>query len=128
MNHPEHERADVDIRGIVRFLVGLIVGCALAVLVLNFLWRGWTSAGPAAPLTGWDAVRVTPTGPVIGATPINERLGYQQRDQERLSTYGWVDRGAGKVRIPIAEAIRAVASGARIDARATEPAAKEKKQ
>ncbi len=41
-----------------------------------------------------------------------ERAKVQQR--ERLESYGWVDRQAGVVHIPIAEAMRLVASGARV--------------
>jgi hypothetical protein len=36
------------------------------------------------------------------------------RQRERLESYGWVDREAGVVHIPIAEAMRLVASGARV--------------
>jgi hypothetical protein len=110
VSHGGHDRTAVPVGSIVRFLIGLTVGCALAVLILQGMLRVFSSTESLAPFTGWGTRRVTPAGPVIRPVPVVERLDYERGEQERLSTYGWADRKAGKVRIPIDEAMRAVVS------------------
>jgi hypothetical protein len=131
VSHGGHDRTAVPVGSIVRFLIGLAVGCALAVLILQGMLRVFSSTESLAPLTDWGTRRVTPAGPVIRPVPVVERLDYERAEQERLSTYGWSDRKAGKVRIPIDEAMRAVVkrskAGDALDFQNATPA-KEKKR
>lgn len=41
------------------------------------------------------------TGPVLESHPLEDFSSYERREQEHLSTYGWVDRTSGQVHIPI---------------------------
>jgi hypothetical protein len=38
--------------------------------------------------------------------PANEIFEFRQRENRELTSYGWIDRSAGTVRIPIADAMR----------------------
>lgn len=45
------------------------------------------------------------SGPALQTDPQEDRMALQAREENELNTYGWVDRGAGIVRIPIARAM-----------------------
>ena len=47
-----------------------------------------------------------PAGPRLQAKPANEIYDFRIREKAELEGYGWLDRNAGTVRIPIAEAMR----------------------
>jgi hypothetical protein len=121
VSHGGHERTDVPVGSIVRFLVGLALGGALVVLILQGMLRVFTAAEALPPLTNWGTRPVTPAGPVVHPTPVVERLDYERGEKERLSTYGWADRKTGKVRIPIEEAMRGVVARANAGAPEKKP-------
>ena len=45
-----------------------------------------------------------PAGPRLQPIPANEIFEFRQRENAELSEYGWVDRNAGTVHIPIEQA------------------------
>jgi hypothetical protein len=47
-----------------------------------------------------------PAGARLQAQPANEIYEFRLRERAELDGYSWVDRNAGTVRIPIAEAMR----------------------
>ncbi|MEO8260892.1 MAG: hypothetical protein ABI868_26335 [Acidobacteriota bacterium] len=123
----DHESSDVDVRAILGFGAGLIVAAVLIHLVvwLLFLYlSGVATTRDAAdfPLAAGQAARVPPE-PRLQTTPREDLRALQAREEEILASYGWVDRTAGVVRIPIDDAIkltlqrglpsRAAAGGAR---------------
>jgi len=105
-----HETSDVDIRGVLAFGVGLIVlgvfiSLAVGVLFKYFDSREARQAVPQYPLAATQGNRVPPE-PRLQTNPRQDLADLRAREAETLSTYGWVDRNAGVVRIPIDEAIR----------------------
>jgi len=62
-------------------------------------------AAPAAefPLAAQQERRL-PAGPRLQAIPANEIFEFRQRENAELNEYGWVDRNAGTVHIPIDKA------------------------
>ena len=50
--------------------------------------------------------RRLPAGPRLQAKPANEIYDFRRRENALLDGYSWVDKSAGTVRIPIAEAMR----------------------
>jgi len=53
-----------------------------------------------------------PARPRLQAIPPRDMDELRQRDREALTTYGWVDKGGGVARIPVARAIEILADGA----------------
>jgi hypothetical protein len=47
-----------------------------------------------------------PAGPRLQRFPANEILEFRTTESAELNGYGWVDRNAGTVHIPISEAMR----------------------
>jgi hypothetical protein len=111
-DNPEvhHETSDVNIRAILGFGVGLIVvaiGIHFIVWLLfaYFASREAQRVPPVYPLAVSQGERVPPE-PRLQTTPREDLRELQASEGERLSSYGWVDRNAGVVRIPISEAMR----------------------
>jgi hypothetical protein len=50
-----------------------------------------------------------PSGPRLQTQPFKDVYRLRQAEDERLTTYGWIDQGSGVVRIPVDEALRLVA-------------------
>jgi hypothetical protein len=88
-----YERRDVDVRVLALFVVGLVLFLALVMFAMWLVQESIT--GPRRPV-------VTPTEPVV----LSEQLKQMRAKEEAtLAGYGWVDRKAGRVRIPIDRAI-----------------------
>jgi hypothetical protein len=115
-----YERSDISARGVIYFLVGLAVFGALMYLV---------AAGAYSYLDKRSAAEQAPVSPLITNAPTdtrriandypqsafpNPRLETDERDQlndirlkeeQTLSTYDYLDKNAGTVRIPITRAM-----------------------
>ena len=73
-------------------------------LYVHLLEREARSSAPAHRLAAEQA-RTDPPVPRLQSDPIDDWLNFQAENQRILSTYGWVDRPAGIVRIPIGKAM-----------------------
>jgi len=105
-----HETSDVNIRAVFGFGGALIVVALLINLVTYLLFRYFDAreGRPVAaqyPLAAGQASRVPPE-PRLQTNPRQDLADLRARENDALTTYGWVDRNAGIVRIPIDEAIR----------------------
>jgi hypothetical protein len=111
-SNPEvhHEESDVNIRAILVFGAGLIVVAVLIHLVTYVLFRYFDAreaqrVTPQYPLAIAQEQRV-PSEPRLQTDPRQDLADLREKEDETLNSYGWVDRNAGVVRIPIDEAIR----------------------
>jgi hypothetical protein len=104
----DHEESDVNVRAIVKFGAGLFVLAAVIHLAVWVLFRAYEAReirnNPPQPLAV-DASRIPPA-PTLQEAPRVELQELRARESAVLNSYGWVDRDAGIVRIPIAEAMR----------------------
>jgi hypothetical protein len=105
-----HEASDVNIRAILGFGVGLIVvgiGASFMVWLLfqYFASREAKRVPPEYPLAVSQGERMPPE-PRLQTAPREDLRELRASEDELLSSYGWVDRNAGIVRIPINEAMR----------------------
>jgi hypothetical protein len=108
-----HEHTDANVWMIVQFAIWLFAAAVATHLLMwgMFAWfvDSREAAAPAAefPLAR-EQERRLPAGPRLQAIPANEIYEFRQRESAELNNYGWVDRNAGVVRIPIAEAMHLV--------------------
>ena len=113
-----HETTDVDIRGIFLFGAGLFVVAVIVHLLVWVLFGYFSSreevrAAREYPLTAGRENQLPPEprlqpNPGGGALPREEMLDLHEHEEQVLTTYGWVDKNAGIVRIPIEEAMKIV--------------------
>jgi hypothetical protein len=105
-----HERTDVNIRAVLGFGAGLFVAAILIqfmvwLLFLYFSGREAARVAPEYPLAVGEQTRVPPE-PRLQTNPREDLRTLRAREDSLLTSYGWVDRTAGVVRIPIDEAIK----------------------
>jgi hypothetical protein len=88
--------------GLIAIVVAFFV--LMWVLYVHLLDREARSSAPAHRLAAEQA-RTEPPYPRLQSDPVDDWLNFQAENQRILSTYGWVDRPAGIVRIPIEKAM-----------------------
>ena len=106
-----HEERDVAFRPVViglAGLVGLLVVGAISMWVL-FLYFAARPAGPPANPLAQSFGRQVPPEPRLQTNPLADLQQLRAQEDEILSSYGWVDRNAGVVRIPVEQAIELLA-------------------
>jgi hypothetical protein len=111
-DNPEvhHESSDVNIRGVFAFAIGLLVAGIIIHLLVWVLFQYFTAregraSPPEFPLAVTQQPRVPPE-PRLQTNPRQDLTDLRAREDQLLSSYGWVDRNAGIVRIPIDQAIK----------------------
>ncbi len=107
-----HEESDVNIRGIFGFAVGLIVVAIIVHLLVWVLFRYFDvregrQTAVEYPLAAQQPERLPPE-PRLQTNPREDLRELRAGEDETLTTYGWVDRNNGVVRIPIDEAMKLV--------------------
>ena len=111
LGHPvHHEESDVNIRAILGFGVALVVVAAVVHLLIYVLFGYFTSRENAKvpseyPLAAAAGDRVPPE-PRFQTDPRQDLADLRAKEDELLGSYGWVDRNAGVVRIPIDAAMK----------------------
>jgi hypothetical protein len=105
-----HETSDINIRGVFAFGVGLIIaaffihfGVWLLFLFLN--GREAQKTAPEYPLAVGQENRLPPE-PRLQTNPREDLRRLREDENAILNNYGWVDKNAGVVRIPIEKAMK----------------------
>ena len=106
-NGAGYEVEDASVREIVFTGIGLAVGTILVCLAVAGLFKVLTATEGSSrqSLTQVPAAQSFPPNPRLQAKPWLELEGVRKHEDEMLSSYGWVDKNAGKVRVPIDRAM-----------------------
>ena len=103
-----HETKDASVLGIVLTGVGLAIGAAIALSIVygifRFLSTQELTTAPLNPMAETNRQQFPPP-PRIEEHPAMELQELHAKEDSLLSTYGWTDKTAGVVRIPIDQAI-----------------------
>lgn len=97
---PGYETTDASIRGIVVFGILLVIFTAITLFAMKGVYEFFIQHG--------EPVATKPESPPM-PTVYADLAKVRETSAETLSTYGWVDRKAGVVRIPIERALELVA-------------------
>ena len=125
--HGDYERRDIGVAGVIYFLIGLAVAGIFVYFIANGIFdylnkRFEAEQKPVSPLVtnapadtrhippqyGNDYEKYLKEGFPAPQLEVNERTelnGERLREEDALSTYGWIDQNAGIVRIPIDRAM-----------------------
>lgn len=103
---PRYETRDVSARSMVWSGLGLVVlmvvGLAASWAVMKYFVAVQKLGPPASP---FDQTRTLPPEPRLSVNPTGKLKKYEEKEREQLENYGWVDRNAGTVHIPIERAM-----------------------
>ncbi len=110
-----HETSDINIRGVFAFAAGLavalvVVSFSVFVLFRYFSSREMHAAAPQYPLAAAEDTRIPPA-PRLQTNPRRDLELFRRNEDQILTSYGWVDKNAGVVRIPIDDAMKRVVEG-----------------
>jgi hypothetical protein len=105
-----HEESDVDFRALLGFAAALVAVAIVVHLMVWVLFRFFEAraARPTPveyPLAVQQENRLPPE-PRLQTNPREDLRELREGEEQTLSSYGWVDRNAGVVRIPIEEAMK----------------------
>ena len=111
-----YEERDVALRPIVATAAALFV---LVVATFGIVWvldtslvsREAARSGPASPLESYAPQE--PPAPRLQESPRRDLATLRAREDTLLDTYGWIDRSAGRVRIPVDRAMALLAEDGR---------------
>jgi hypothetical protein len=105
-----HETRDFNMRVIVLFGASLVVLLAgsLALMAWLFAIFNVTPKGYGVRGASVAATPPSPPAPRLQASPTRDLQDMLQAEDARLHSYGWVDRSAGMVRVPIDQAMEFV--------------------
>ena len=111
--NPEHrvhrETSDIDLGGVLRFAIGLVAAGVVIHVLVWFLYayfrREAARPMPAEFPLATTALRRLPPEPRLQTDPRDDLANMRLAEERILMSYGWVDRNAGIVRIPIDEAM-----------------------
>ena len=105
-----HEERDVALRPVTAGIIGLVVLLLLSVLLMRLVFtylaaREARQSPPPNPLAQ-SFGRQLPPEPRLQTDPRKDLLQLRAEEQAALESYGWVDRKAGVVHIPIERAMQ----------------------
>jgi hypothetical protein len=110
-----HERTDVSVRPIVVAGIGLAIALGVIALLMLGLYgllaaREARLSPPPNPLAAAEGPRLPPE-PRLQVRPVRDLHELRAAEDAILDHYGWIDKNAGVVHIPIARAIDLLAAG-----------------
>jgi hypothetical protein len=116
LGRPEqrHERTDADTSALTKYGIALLLLCIATLAVVFGVFRYFEGQyGGVLPRAGQSMsldARHLPPSPQLEVTETADLAAQRAAEQGILSTYGWVDREHGIVRIPIERAIELLAA------------------
>ncbi|MGH9401873.1 MAG: hypothetical protein ACRD2P_07180 [Terriglobia bacterium] len=100
-----HEPRDADVRKLMWFGVGLLALIIFGYVVTEVTFSYYVGQRKVVQPTALFSKEQMPPAPLIQEHPGQELQGYLKEQNQILDSYGWVDRKAGTVRIPINQAM-----------------------
>ena len=108
-----HEERDVSFVPLVRGLIGLVALVILSLVVvrvlLGYLAVHEAETSPQPNPLAQNFGRQVPPEPRLQSDPLQDLQTLRAQEEAQLTSYGWVDRKAGIVRIPVQRAIELLA-------------------
>ena len=103
-NGAGHEKSEVSVPFIVVSLSVLLVGTFLVALLVVGIFQFFSHTYQTQESARQNQQQIPPE-PRVEVEPYRQLLDVHAREEHVLSSYAWVDKGQGIVRIPINQAI-----------------------
>ncbi|VCU68794.1 hypothetical protein PIGHUM_00852 [Pigmentiphaga humi] len=98
---------DIDVRALRRIAIGGMAAIAVAAGAAVALLEAWDRGRDVVPM---DEPQHWASGPLLETAPRDALETYLAEKRALLAGYGWVDPAAGIARVPIEQAMRAIAA------------------
>ncbi|HEY0369400.1 MAG TPA: hypothetical protein VGC85_07370 [Chthoniobacterales bacterium] len=106
-----HEERDVNVRMVAWFALGLVVSAIVIHVAIAGLYKLFAAQNPSPDppsRIAFDAKMIAPQ-PQLQNNPQVDLANFETEQTKQLNSYGWVDKNAGVVRIPIERAMDLIA-------------------
>jgi hypothetical protein len=103
-NGAGHEHSEISVRTVVVSLAALLIGVVMVVFLVIGIFRFFHSENHIDQ-TIKDYQQQIPPEPRVEERPYEQLASIRAREDHVLSTFAWVDKNQGVVRIPIEQAI-----------------------
>jgi hypothetical protein len=112
-----HEVTDIPLTGTTRVAILSLVIIGIIMAAMYGLWAFFASQArqadtPPPPMADSAYGTRVPAVPRLQSKPSGDLAGYRRTQQEKLTSYAWVDKNAGIARIPVDRAIELLAERA----------------
>lgn len=107
-NPAGHETSDVNVWGVGKFAIGLILIILVSFVLLIGLFRFFQAREETNQVTAVEPVNVFPE-PQLQRNPKLDLQALRAEEDKLLNGYAWIDPPKGLVRIPISQAIELLA-------------------
>ncbi len=106
-----YEKSDAHIKPVVIFAVVLFVGTAATIVAMTWLFNAFEAMDAPKPGQVHPLAQPAelPPAPRLQPNPGVELREYQAQTNDALTTYSWLDKQAGVVRLPIERALQLTA-------------------
>jgi len=106
-NGDRYEHRDADVRTLLKLGFWLVVVIIVAMVAMKFTFDAYEKQQPLGPMVSplVQSETVVPPSPQLQAKPRRDLRIFCSEEEQKLDTYGWVDKHAGVVRLPIEEAM-----------------------
>jgi hypothetical protein len=109
----EYEHTDANVWIIVKFLVWLVISAIVIHFGLGLFYgflieQSKETVAPQYPMAAPANERRLPPAPRLQQFPRNELLEFRNGEEDLLHHYGWMNKNAGIVHIPVEDAMRAL--------------------
>jgi hypothetical protein len=123
-SHGDYERSDIGVRGVLYFLTGLAVAVVFAYLIVAGIYsfldkRSASEQAPVNPLVtnapadtrhiANDYPQSSFPNPKLEEDERGQLNNIRLKEEQTLSTYDYIDKNAGTIRIPIDRAMDLIA-------------------
>ncbi len=108
---PGHETRDINVRVVTWFAIGLVASALVIFPVVVGLYRLFERQHPSAEPPSRIALHLHMVAPPprLQVNPTIDLAQYEAAQKAKLNSYGWVDKSAGIIRIPIERAMDLIA-------------------
>lgn len=106
-----YERRDLSVRAVGTFLAGMVLTVILVLVLMAWLFDYFSASGARreAPPSPLSEVRQIPPEPRLQVNAAADLKAMRAAEDAQLHSYGWMDRKAGTVHIPIERAMKLLA-------------------
>jgi hypothetical protein len=109
-NDVHRDESDINLRAIFGFGAGLLVVAVVVHLLIGAMFKFFDAREARQPMVDYPIATTEehrlPPEPRLQVNPRQDLRDMRAREDEVLTSYGWVDKNAGVVRIPIDEAMK----------------------
>lgn len=101
----DHERTDARTKRLWIFLAIVIGSCIIVIIFVRFYWATLAGIQDRPAISPFTGPRDLPPAPRLQVVPAFDWDKYKASEDKVLTTYGWVNKETGAVRIPIDRAM-----------------------